>query len=116
MPYLKKPVCQNHRAVNREDRVKIYSSSKWRKLRHSKLLANPLCELCLERDKVVPAVDVHHINSFMNHSGNRRLQLAYDYDNLLSLCKQCHQWLHRNGTTYSVDLKMEAKLLNETRT
>lgn len=45
---------------------------------------------------VEPAVDVHHIDSFMNYTGNMRLQKAYDFHNLQSLCKECHSNLHKN--------------------
>ena len=56
---------------------------------------NPLCELCLQENKTVPAEDIHHIISFMSTDDpQQRLFLAYDYDNLMSLCKQCHQKIH----------------------
>lgn len=42
-----------------------------------------------------PAEDVHHIVSFMSTADpSKRLALAYDYDNLMSLCKVCHQRIH----------------------
>ena len=94
MPYLNKPKKQKNRSVNREGRQKIYQSVEWKKLRLAKLKANPLCEVCLTKGIVKPAIDVHHINSFMNYSDNKRLQLAFDYNNLQSLCKECHSEKH----------------------
>lgn len=45
--------------------------------------------------KIVPAEDIHHIVSFMSTNDSvERKRLAYDYDNLMSLCKQCHQNIH----------------------
>ena len=61
---------------------------------------NPLCELCLQKDKIVPAVDIHHRDSFTNYTGLARVAKAYDYNNLLSVCKECHSELHRYGTTH----------------
>lgn len=84
--------------ANRQARMKIYQSVRWKKLREAKLVESPLCEICLQRDMVIPAEDVHHIISFMTTEDSvERHRLAYDYDNLQSLCKQCHQKIHNNG-------------------
>ncbi|EEF91931.1 hypothetical protein BACCELL_00400 [Bacteroides cellulosilyticus DSM 14838] len=49
----------------------------------------------MQENKTVPAEDIHHIISFMSTDDpQQRLFLAYDYDNLMSLCKQCHQKIH----------------------
>ena len=97
MPTLQKPSKQKSRTFNRQDRQKVYQSAKWKKLRQAKLMANPLCEVCLANGIIKPAIDVHHIDSFMNYTGNKRLQLAYDYANLQSLCKECHSNLHNHN-------------------
>ena len=36
-------------------------------------MANPLCEVCLANGIIKPAIDVHHIDSFMNYTGSKRL-------------------------------------------
>ena len=113
MPTLKKSNKPRAITINTKDRQKVYSSSRWKKLRLAKLMQQPLCEMCLLRKKIVPAVDVHHIDSFLNYNGYRRISLAYDINNLLSLCKECHSWLHRNGTTHSIDIKKEVQLLED---
>ena len=100
MPTLQKPSKQKSRTFNRQDRQKIYQSAKWKKLRLAKLMADPLCELCLQNNKIVPAVDIHHKDSFLNYTGNKRLDVAYNYNNLLSVCKECHSQLHLNVTTH----------------
>lgn len=101
MPYLKKKPKEPIRRINKEERQKIYQSKRWKELRLSKLRDQPLCELCLAKDKVTPAIDVHHIDSFLNYEGLKRIDKAYNYNNLLSVCKECHSWLHRNGTTHN---------------
>ena len=79
------------------ERRKIYQSQRWRVLRLAKLAETPLCEMCDKIGLVKPAVDVHHIVSFMSTDDKvKRKALAYDYDNLMSLCKECHQFVH-NG-------------------
>lgn len=98
MPYLKKIVKTKQNSIKREERNEIYYSSRWRKLRLSHLLDHPLCELCQKEGKIVPAIDVHHIISFMSTNDPlKRLFLAYNPDNLMSLCKKCHQLLHNEN-------------------
>lgn len=94
MPTLKKPIKQNSISFNRQDRQKIYQSTRWKKLRLAKLMSQPLCELCLAKGIITPAIDVHHIDSFMNYTGTDRLSKAYDFTNLQSICKYCHSSLH----------------------
>lgn len=77
------------------ERRKIYNSERWRRLRAWKFACSPLCEQCLKEGKTVQTEDIHHIVSFMSADDPaQRNFLAYDYDNLMSLCKQCHQEIH----------------------
>lgn len=83
-----------------EERRKVYATRAWRRLRLAKLADSPLCEMCLQRGFVKVAIDVHHKRSFMSVTGAERDACAYDYDNLMSLCKECHQQIHNaNGAT-----------------
>lgn len=87
------------------ERKKIYRSERWKRLRALKFANNPLCELCQKEGRTTPAEDIHHIVSFMTATDtDTRYQLAYDYDNLMSLCKQCHQRQH-NGEPHAVGRK-----------
>lgn len=95
MPYLKKPIKPQKRLIKREERQKIYQSTRWKNLRKAKLLQQPLCELCLAKGIVTPAIDVHHIDSFMNYTGTDRLKYAFNFANLMSICKECHSLIHR---------------------
>lgn len=79
------------------ERRKIYNSRRWQHLRDIKFMNNPLCEVCAGKGLTMPAEDIHHIVSFMSTDDpQRRLWLAYDYSNLMSVCKKCHQNIH-NG-------------------
>jgi len=69
--------------------------------------------MCLANGIVKPAIDIHHKDSFLNYSGDKRIEVAFDADNLVAVCKQCHSWLHRNGTTHSLDITKEAKIIKE---
>ena len=97
MPTIHKPKKNNARQGNTydADRRKIYSSERWRKLRAWKFACNPVCEECDKAGLATPTEDIHHIISFMSVTDPVvRLRLAYDFDNLQSLCKECHQKKH----------------------
>lgn len=98
MPTIKRKFVRTNPKVDsnlQKDRAAIYRTARWRKLRALKLAADPLCEQCLEEGRTVVSSDVHHKVSFMSTDDPvRRKYLAYDFDNLQSLCKQCHQKIH----------------------
>jgi len=97
MPTLNKTPKQKTKSDNSKDRHKIYDTLKWRKLRLSKLIDSPLCEMCLAKDIITVGVDIHHIISFLSTDDlNKRSDLAFDYNNLQTVCKNCHQKIH-NG-------------------
>lgn len=74
--------------TNREN----HSDSRWRKLSRAKRDANPFCEHC-ERDGFVKAAsEVHHIKPVSEFP-----HLKYEWSNLVSICRDCHQKEHREG-------------------
>ncbi len=102
MPTIKKHPKRTSRNDSQYDteRRKIYNSRRWQHLRALKFMNDPLCELCAEKGLVTPAEDIHHIVSFMSADDPvRRRCLAYDYGNLMSLCKKCHQHIHNGNTS-----------------
>lgn len=102
MPTINKPkkTRKNENTMRRE-RMEIYNTARWRELRLVKLSRNPLCEMCLKEGRITPTEDIHHIVSFMTvYDYQQRLRLAFDFNNLMSLCKQCHQKMH-NGKEYA---------------
>ena len=51
-------------------------------------MQHPLCERCMKEGKTVPAIDIHHIISFMTTDNKLdRMAIAFNPDNLESLCK-----------------------------
>lgn len=99
MPFLNKPPKKARKYTNdekRKARQKIYNSAKWKALRIAKLQQQPLCEECERIGRITPAEHVHHVHTFMRATNEiELLELAYDYSNLMSLCAECHNRLHR---------------------
>ena len=73
-------------------------------------MSHPLCEICQALGKVTPAEDVHHKDSFLNYRGSMMYYKAYDYNNLMSLCKEHHAELHKNGATHGFDMDIYLKV------
>lgn len=74
----------------------IYNTSHWRKLVAAKKMMSPLCERCLSEGRTTATQEIHHIIPLKTCNGdlNYLLQLAFDYDNLMSVCCQCHEDIH----------------------
>lgn len=81
-----------------------YKTKDWRRLRHRRLKAEPLCRYCKAKGRVSQATTVDHI---VAHKGD--WMLFCDYNNTQSLCTTCHsshkQSIERKGydTTIGVD-------------
>ena len=98
MPTIYKPKRQRPNEGKRKERMNIYNTARWRELRVLKLQRNPLCEICLKSGRVTPADDIHHVISFMStHDPIQRKFLAFDFNNLMSLCDRCHQEIHNRA-------------------
>ncbi|MGV1856186.1 HNH endonuclease signature motif containing protein [Rhizobium rhizogenes] len=65
---------------------RLYQTPEWRRLRRKKILAQPLCEVCLETETIEPATVVHHCE---RHNGDAAI--FYDWDQLISLCRHHHE-------------------------
>lgn len=76
--------------------AEYYNSKAWKKLRHSYIIDHPLCECCLKKGKVTTATEIHHCTPFLTgKSDEQRWTLLLNTDNLMSVCSQCHDELHR---------------------
>ncbi len=75
-----------------------YNLTEWRNLRFSYFAQHPLDELDLLTDKVEPAEDVHHLLSPFDNGKNLTevITLLLDADNLISLSKLHHGYIHGN--------------------
>jgi 5-methylcytosine-specific restriction endonuclease McrA len=92
MPYAAPQICPHCRRTFTGKRCRCtpaWSGShsppgthRWRKLRNVKLNNDPLCEHCKQR----PATEVDHVTPLAEAPDRR-----YDYDNLASLCRDCHR-------------------------
>ena len=99
MAWINKPEKKKRNSFERTEtdmrqlRKKGYNNTQWKKLRETYLKNNPLCADCLAKGKITPATSVHHIKSpFKN--GEINYGLLLDYDNLMSLCHECHGERH----------------------
>jgi len=69
-----------------EARHSFYQSKEWQRTRAIKLLLNPLCQHCLDRENRATIADcVHHIRDIKIAP-----HLRLDLNNLQSLCTSCH--------------------------
>lgn len=57
----------------------------WERLRKMYLREHPLCEDCLEEEKIEPATEVHHKQKVKDHPELRLVK-----SNLRALSKECH--------------------------
>ena len=87
-----------------KDKSEIYNSREWKELRIAKLRANPLCEQCIKDGEAVgilggyirSATCVHHIVPIETARTKEEMRrLAFDWNNLMSLCKSCHARIHK---------------------
>ena len=78
---------------------KLYSTKRWRRMRHEQLCEEPYCQMgdCHEFAKVVDHIEPHRGD----------LKLFFDEDNLQSLCRNCHdehkQRIESRGYSGDVD-------------
>ena len=79
--------------VNKKAYQAVYNTPRWKRLRALKVQDSPICEECWKRGRVTPVAEVHHIIPF---EIDNDLSLAYDLDNLISLCVECHKEAHKN--------------------
>ena len=69
---------------------KRYKTYRWQKLRKEILIKyNNECQLCKKQGKVSKGDVVHHIKDSEEYP-----ELMYDADNLICLCRTCHEKLH----------------------
>lgn len=85
--------CDKHEPMHRRladerrpETRRIYNSSRWQRVRAAKFKANPVCEEC----DTALATSVHH-----KQPVDECPDLAFDPDNLMSVCEPCHTKLDR---------------------
>lgn len=74
---------------------RFYTSRAWRRCRDAVLAdAGGLCELCIKKGLIVPAVHVHHRTPLTPENLNDPA-VTLDRRNLMALCEECHAEQHR---------------------
>lgn len=83
--------------------AKKYKSKRWQKLRHQKLILNPLCERCLKSGIYNSAYIVHH-KEYVTDLNYENDNVFFNINNLESLCLDCHNKEHfSEEVEYSFD-------------
>lgn len=91
-----KDIKKEHTSHKEGQSQKYYNSLMWKKLRNSYIRKNPLCEVCLSKDIITPAEHIHHRIPFLTGlTEEQRWSLLLDVDNLMSVCRSCHNEIHR---------------------
>lgn len=67
----------------------FYQSKRWKQVRASKLIDNPLCEECQRNGRIEAATHVHHKQEIKAVP-----ELRFEPDNFESLCASCHSRHH----------------------
>jgi len=88
----------------RAERQKFYKSSHWQILRQWVLSRDPLCELCITKDRITPGTECHHKIDIAD-----RPDLRLDPKNIQVLCQTCH-----NTISSETDAKMQPVQLKHT--
>ena len=89
---------------------KIIHSKRWIALRRIYLAEHPLCEQCRKKELLRPAIDVHHVIPI--ETGNTyadKAKLAFDINNLMALCRECHVEEHRMMKSGSAEERQRRK-------
>ena len=74
---------------------RFYTTTAWRKCRAAVLAEHGgLCQICLSKGLIEPAVHVHHKVHLTPENVNDP-RIALDSSNLIALCEECHAEQHR---------------------
>lgn len=105
----KKPTSWRCVSVQQQkDKAEIYNSRTWKELRIAKLRANPSCELCqAEGVEQSPHAIHHRIPIETARTKDEMRRLAFDWNNLVSVCQFHHAKLHKElgSNTHKVVLE-----------
>lgn len=78
-----------------ENIERFYTSRIWRSCRQSFLVSRDgLCELCMKKGLIRPAVHVHHKQPITPENLSDPA-ITLNHANLMALCEECHQEQHR---------------------
>lgn len=78
----------------RKQRQKVYQNPHYIRLREQKRMNNPCCEICAMNGIVNWGEHVHHWLTFVIDDEEESKRRAFDYSNLVTLCRRHHDMLH----------------------
>jgi len=94
--------------------IKLINTTRWRRLRIKKMREQPLCECCQSNDKITPASEIHHVTPVESVTTISQMEtLMFDYNNLMSVCHECHKNIHTEMFSHS---KVNVQKANDRRT
>lgn len=71
----------------------FYNSKQWRRLSHRIIRdAHYECQMCKAEHRLARATLAHHVLYLREHP-----ELAYEPSNLMALCHDCHERIHKRG-------------------
>lgn len=74
--------------------IGFYKSKAWKECRASYISSvNGLCERCLDNNKIVPGVEVHH-KIYLSPDNINDPEITLSFENLELLCSSCHSIEH----------------------
>ena len=78
----------------KKQRQSLYNNKPWKALSQFMRMENPICQRCNEH----LTEDVHHILSPFEQgiSHAEAMKRLLDPNNLICLCRQCHNFMHGN--------------------
>lgn len=81
----------------------IYSNARWQGARHAAIVRdNGLCQECMKRGIFKPGTEVHH-RVELTDANKGDWDIAYNIDNLVTLCMECHSGIHNGVSTGLTD-------------
>ncbi len=83
----RKLVARQYEQYSRDPVNKKKYGRAWKRIRDSYVQAHPFCERCFERGILTPVDEVHHIVPISRGGTHAR-------NNLMSLCRSCHNKIH----------------------
>lgn len=94
----------------------FYHSKDWEHARDAALIRDHhLCQHCLAKSEITPAVMVHHIIELTPENISDP-NIATDLDNLVSLCDRCHKkvhgWIRQGSTRQGLAFDNEGNLIS----
>lgn len=101
MPWLNvKPNKKEEISISKKRKQKIYQNKKWKDVIEFIKLRFPFCLLCASKYSPImkPMEHCHHIVEL-----KKDISKAFDYNNVMPICANCHSKLHNNKNDEDID-------------